>query len=111
MAAAGPSAALVLLLCSVAAVAFSQQLQANAAGTPDGSEEWGYVQVRPSKRTHLLASYIVLECICHLMIRQSAGRGAHVLVALPQPAARRRRQDAMADRALAAGRPGELHRI
>ncbi|KAG2580734.1 hypothetical protein PVAP13_6NG362200 [Panicum virgatum] len=42
MAAAGPSAALVLLLCSVAAVAL-----ADAAGTPDGSEEWGYVQVRP----------------------------------------------------------------
>jgi len=42
MAAAGPSAALVLLLCSVAAGAL-----ADAAGTPDGSEEWGYVQVRP----------------------------------------------------------------
>ncbi|PAN36719.1 hypothetical protein PAHAL_6G304800 [Panicum hallii] len=40
----GPSVALLLLFC--AAVAFSLAV-ADAAGTPDGSEEWGYVQVRP----------------------------------------------------------------
>ncbi|RLN03190.1 serine carboxypeptidase-like 51 isoform X1 [Panicum miliaceum] len=34
----GPSVALLLLFCAAAAA---------AAGTPDGSEEWGYVQVRP----------------------------------------------------------------
>ena len=57
----GPSAALLLLLCSAAAVAFSQQLQANAAGTPDGSEEWGYVQVRPSNLLNLsIASHLLL---------------------------------------------------
>jgi serine carboxypeptidase 1 len=36
----GPLAALLLLACAAAA---------GAAGTPDGSEEWGYVEVRPSK--------------------------------------------------------------
>ncbi|KAL6660950.1 hypothetical protein ACP70R_000334 [Stipagrostis hirtigluma subsp. patula] len=36
--------ALLLLLCAAVAV-FSPA--ADAAGTPDGSEEWGYVQVRP----------------------------------------------------------------
>uniref|UniRef100_A0A0A8ZRD4 Carboxypeptidase n=1 Tax=Arundo donax TaxID=35708 RepID=A0A0A8ZRD4_ARUDO len=35
----------LLLLCLVAAVFFFSL--ADAAGTPDGSEEWGYVQVRP----------------------------------------------------------------
>ncbi|RLM62296.1 serine carboxypeptidase-like 51 isoform X1 [Panicum miliaceum] len=40
----GPSVALLLLFC--AAAAFSLAV-ADAAGTPDGSEEWGYVQVRP----------------------------------------------------------------
>ncbi|CAL5000340.1 unnamed protein product [Urochloa decumbens] len=39
-----PLVALLLLLC--AAAAFSSPA-ADAAGTPDGSEEWGYVQVRP----------------------------------------------------------------
>ncbi|CAM0148605.1 unnamed protein product [Urochloa decumbens] len=39
-----PLVALLLLLC--AAAAFSSAA-ADAAGTPDGSEEWGYVQVRP----------------------------------------------------------------
>lgn len=34
----GPLAALLLLACAAAA---------GAAGTPDGSEEWGYVEVRP----------------------------------------------------------------
>jgi serine carboxypeptidase 1 len=36
----GALAALLLLACAAAA---------GAAGTPDGSEEWGYVEVRPSK--------------------------------------------------------------
>uniref|UniRef100_A0A0A9H7K0 Carboxypeptidase n=1 Tax=Arundo donax TaxID=35708 RepID=A0A0A9H7K0_ARUDO len=36
----------LLLLCCAAAV-FSLAAPTHAAGTPDGSEEWGYVQVRP----------------------------------------------------------------
>lgn len=40
-----PFVALLLLLCAAAAFV----LAADAAGTADGSEEWGYVQVRPSK--------------------------------------------------------------
>ncbi|CAO2186478.1 unnamed protein product [Urochloa humidicola] len=39
-----PLTALLLLICAAAAF-FSPA--ADAAGTPDGSEEWGYVQVRP----------------------------------------------------------------
>ncbi|TKW11790.1 hypothetical protein SEVIR_6G255500v4 [Setaria viridis] len=38
-----PFVALLLLLCAAAAFV----LAADAAGTADGSEEWGYVQVRP----------------------------------------------------------------
>lgn len=44
----GPLAALLLL---AACAAFFPA--AGAAGTPDGSEEWGYVEVRPSKQARL----------------------------------------------------------
>lgn len=40
------AAALLLLCCCFAAAALAPVAHA-AAGTPDGSEEWGYVQVRP----------------------------------------------------------------
>lgn len=48
----GALAALLLLACAAAAAAFLPAA-AVAAGTPDGSEEWGYVEVRPSKRCKL----------------------------------------------------------
>jgi hypothetical protein len=105
MAPARPFAALLLLLCAAAAFV----LAADAAGTADGSEEWGYVQVRPSN--YKLSTRFPSTTICYIPLSDAYTtvlcRGAHVLVAVPQPAARGQRQDAMADRALAAGRSGE----
>jgi hypothetical protein len=98
----GPFAALLLLLRAAAAFVL-----AAAAGMADGSEEWGYVQqVIISSRfgSHLESTGVPRSVWCSNTI---LCRGAHVLVAVPQPAARGQRQDAMANRALVAGRSGE----
>ena len=79
------------------------------AGTPDGSELWGYVQVRPSNApiTCLLfrvPAVVFLTTACARYLRRC--RGAPVLVVLQEPAEGVGAGEAMADRPLAAGRPG-----
>jgi hypothetical protein len=72
----GPSVALLLLFC--AAVAFSLAV-ADAAGTPDGSEEWGYVQVRPSKlsiASTLLVGSDLIRLLPHHTQRRTCSGGS-----------------------------------
>jgi hypothetical protein len=46
------AAAKLLILLSALAALLLVLPSAAAIGTADGSEEWGYVEVRPSKRIH-----------------------------------------------------------
>jgi serine carboxypeptidase 1 len=80
MAPTRPFAALLLLLCAAASFVL-------AAGTADGSEEWGYVQRSKSDQviiryrfgSHLESTGVPRSVRCSITV---LCRGAHVLVAI-----------------------------
>ena len=74
---------LVFLLNGETATASSRKKVATGARTHDGSEEWGYVEVRPSKQTvsvFILLHICVISKMCPSWFVLS--RSTHVLVAL-----------------------------
>jgi hypothetical protein len=77
-------------------------------GTPDGSELWGYVEVRPGKSLKASDLDFLLRCYAFREmspLMRCCRRGSPVLVVLQEPAEDVDAGETMADRPLAAGRP------
>uniref|UniRef100_A0A452ZJ86 Uncharacterized protein n=1 Tax=Aegilops tauschii subsp. strangulata TaxID=200361 RepID=A0A452ZJ86_AEGTS len=88
---------------------------ATTAGTADGTERWGYVEVRPSKSGDSVTnSSLFVSVFSLLTLLGCAGRcrGSPVLVVLQEPPGPEgvHAHQAMADRPLAAGWPGSVGR-
>lgn len=102
---ASSSSSSLLLISHLLCILFFVCNSAAAIKTSDNSEEWGYVEVRPSE----LFLIFIQNCFffplsflnCFLV--HGKCRSPYVLVALPESAAGRQRADPMADCPLVAG--------